>query len=78
MSVVFNGKNMSLAELSDLCGKSIQVLHWRINKMNMTPQEAATKPMLRMRQGKKPGSNDAGKAAHYAEKLTEITASNDW
>jgi hypothetical protein len=60
---------MSLTQLSEQSGKSVQVINWRINKMGMTPEQAVETPSLRQR---KDGSDDAGKALHYIQKLKEV------
>jgi len=46
---VFNQKLMTLSEISDFCGLSIQTLSWRIYKLNMPIEQAATIPLMRKR-----------------------------
>jgi hypothetical protein len=46
---VFNNQPMTLSEISKISGLSIQVLSWRIYKLNMPIEVAASLPLMRKR-----------------------------
>lgn len=59
--------------------KDMQIQPWDVMQAVLTPEEfrgflKGNVIKYAMRQGKKDGTDDAGKAQHYAQKLAEIEA----
>lgn len=49
---VINGSPLTVSQMSNICGLSVQTLFWRIHKLKMTPEEAMNTPLLRKRKPK--------------------------